>query len=133
LNRCATVILVVDDNREVREALAELLAFEGYQVKTAAHGAEAMEKLRSGLRPAVVVTDVIMPVMDGWDFCRELRADPTTAAIPRIAITSSGFSLQTLRGQLGVSDVAWKPIEAGELLAAIARHVPGARPWEPEQ
>ena len=61
-------ILIVDDDKDVRIALAELLEGEGYTVAGAHNGQEALQLMRGGLHPAVILLDLMMPVMDGWDF-----------------------------------------------------------------
>ncbi len=84
------LILVVDDDETVRETMCELLADEGHQVACCENGAEALALLRqSADKVCVVLLDLMMPVMNGWDFRREQLADPGIAAIPVVVITAS--------------------------------------------
>src|SRR5688500_17713436 len=85
-----TRVLVVEDDEGIREALCDLLATEGFDVTSAVHGADALEKLRgNGEKPNVILLDLMMPVMDGWAFRAEQRRDPALAAIPVVVITAS--------------------------------------------
>src|SRR4051794_32625764 len=79
-------VLVVEDDASIRDALAQLLASEGYAVDTSENGARALDRLRSAAAPDVIVLDLRMPVMDGWQFRAEQRRDPDLASIPVIAI-----------------------------------------------
>jgi CheY-like chemotaxis protein len=80
-------VMVVDDDPLWREALLDLLALEGIRGMGAANGAEALWSLRRGARPDLVVTDLSMPVMSGWQLLAELLRDPTLASIP-VAVVS---------------------------------------------
>jgi CheY-like chemotaxis protein len=82
------VILVVEDERESRETLRELLEFEGYTVETAANGREALEILNR-VEPCVVLLDLFMPVMDGWQVLERLRDDHRLAKLNVVVITSA--------------------------------------------
>jgi CheY-like chemotaxis protein len=82
-------ILVVDDEPDLRFILRRILERAGHEVADAGHGAEALECVR-GWRPDLVVTDMMMPVMDGRELIRRLRADPATAQIPILAVTGNG-------------------------------------------
>ena len=79
-------VLIVDDDRRILDLLVELLQLEGYEVATAADGAEAIE-LSIGFAPDVVVSDVVMPVVGGLELCRRLKEDPRTAYIPVLLIS----------------------------------------------
>jgi CheY-like chemotaxis protein len=118
----ADTVLVVDDDPEIRAALAELLETEGYEVVLAANGAAAMAHLRRGLRPCLILLDLMMPVMDGWDFRAEQRCDPELQDIPVAIITAAGFSSETVSAQLGGIDFVSKPPSTDALLALVRRH-----------
>ena len=75
-------ILVVDDDPDIRDSLREVLEDEGYGTSCVANGREALDFLRSGKRPCVILLDLMMPVMDGWQFLEEQKRDPALAAIP---------------------------------------------------
>ena len=123
-------ILVVEDDPDVRRALSELLASEGYKVSAAADGGEALKTLRAGLRPAVILLDLMMPNCDGWDFRRAQLEDPTFASVPVVLVTAAGFSPDSMRSQLGPIELCPKPIQPTELLQTLARlaQVKGTEP-----
>ena len=103
-------ILVVDDNRANREALASLLEVAGHSVRRAASARQALESTRER-PPDLVIADVLMPGMDGYVLVRELRADPGTAALPVIFYTAyfAGQDAQDLAQAHGVARVLVKP------------------------
>jgi CheY-like chemotaxis protein len=82
-------VLVVDDERDIREAVAEVLKDEGYEVIDARDGAEALLQLRAH-HPAVVLLDLMMPGMNGWEFCAARKREPDLHAIPVIVISALG-------------------------------------------
>src|SRR5918912_3906433 len=83
-------VLVVDDSTDGREMLAEYLTFRGFQVRTAAHGAEAIE-IAHRIRPAVVLIDLSMAGTDGWEATRQLKGDQLTTDIVVLALTAHAF------------------------------------------
>jgi CheY-like chemotaxis protein len=110
-------VLVVDDDQDIRETLAELLTDEGYLVESASNGREALTTLRNGVRPDVILLDLMMPVMDGYQFRDEQRADPLLASIPVIVITAgSNPSLSALGANMFVP----KPLDLGRLLDSLS-------------
>ena len=115
------LVMIVDDDRAITSGLSELLESEGYTVVTATDGLEALEQLRSGLRPSVILLDLMMPRMDGWDFRHEPRRDPDLSDIPVIVITAAGFSEASVKIQFGDIDFVPKPPPAQELLDAVRR------------
>jgi CheY-like chemotaxis protein len=119
-------VLVVDDDASFRSALREHLETEGYSVVEAANGLAALGRLRGGLRPSVIVFDLMMPVMDGWDFRDGQLSDPDLRDIPVVLVTAAGFSRSSLRTQFGAIVVVAKPFLPSEILAAI-KMVHGAR------
>ena len=92
VSQSAHTILVVEDDPDVRRALTELLASEGYEVAATADGGEALKTLRGACRRAVILLDLMMPNCDGWDFRREQLEDPTFASVPVVLVTAAGFS-----------------------------------------
>ena len=105
-------VLVVDDDEGSRKALAEVLSDEGYQVATCADGADALEYLRGGARPGVILLDLMMPGIDGWDFRMAQKRDAALSAIPVVAISAAGKLLDaeySLR----------KPVDLAELLRLL--------------
>ena len=117
---CERVVLVVDDDPAIREALADLLGEEGYRVVTAMNGVEALDKLRepSQARPCVILLDLMMPVMDGWQFRREQKQDAAIAGIPLIVITATGKRPVLI----DADELVMKPLDLGRLFEAIERY-----------
>jgi CheY-like chemotaxis protein len=114
-------ILLVEDDTDLREALSQILRDEGYEVEGAAHGREALDKLRGGQRPCVILLDLTMPVMNGWQFRAEQREDPALSRIPVIVI-SAGHDLPSQMSALGLEEYVRKPIRLETLLHSLARH-----------
>ena len=115
----AKTILIVDDDQEFREALAEIVAGEGYAVETATSGMQALDKLRWGLRPCAVLLDLQMAVMTGWDFRAEQVRDATLAAVPVIAMTAGYWKERDL-GDYAARIT--KPIDVPALKATLAKY-----------
>ena len=113
-------ILVADDNRANREALAALLETAGHQVVRAIDGREALERAQEA-RPELVISDVLMPMMDGYELARRLKADPVTATAALIFYTAyfAGQDAQALAQAHGVSRVLLKPSENAEILRQV--------------
>src|SRR3954462_13298590 len=112
-------ILVVDDQRSNVEMLAGGLKARGYTVHTALDGQQALEQVRE-LRPDIVVSDILMPNLDGYDLCRRLRAAPETALLPVILITSLDAQGERIKGlEVGADDFLAKPINWEELFARV--------------
>jgi DNA-binding NtrC family response regulator len=82
-------LLIVDDDRDVRDVLQEVLEDAGYSVVCVEHGEEALAYLQVGPRPDAILLDLFMPVMSGWDFARHVRNYPHLASIPMVVITCS--------------------------------------------
>ncbi len=83
-------VLIVDDDPDIRETLREVLEAEGFQSVCAADGGEAMEALRRGLRPSLVVLDLMMPAMSGWELLAAARAERLLAEVPVAVVSASG-------------------------------------------
>jgi len=96
-------VLIIDDDRDIREVLGEVLAEEGFVVEAAWNGAEAMKRLRAGFRPDIIILDLMMPVMDGLTFRAEQKQIPELADIPVIGVTAApsfDTDFETLRKPL---------------------------------
>jgi chemosensory pili system protein ChpA (sensor histidine kinase/response regulator) len=116
-------VMVVDDSLTVRKITGRLLAREGYQVILAKDGVEALEKLLDVL-PDVMLVDIEMPRMDGFDLTRNIRADDHLQAIPIIMITSrTADKHRHYAFEIGVDDYLGKPYQEDELLRLVAGHV----------
>ena len=112
------LILVVDDDADVRGTVAEALDEEGFEVATAENGAAALKMLLAGARPDVILLDMMMPEMDGWAFRAEQQRHPEIAAIPIIVFTAYGVPRE-IAAQLGAHGFLKKPPRLDELLSAI--------------
>lgn len=124
--RAAKSILIVDDDENARLLLRGLLAPEGYGIDTAANGQEALDRLHQGPRPDLILLDLAMPVMDGWQFSRALQQDPGLAAIPLVVVSGVNDAQEKVAG-LGAVGLLTKPIALEQLLAAVRRHAPAQR------
>ena len=114
-------VLVIDDDRGLRDAIEVLLQLEGYGVATAGEGQQALDRLRDGLDPCVILLDVMMPVKDGWQFRREQVQDPNLARIPVILCSGSEDTDEHARA-LGLTHRLRKPVGYEELLALVAHY-----------
>ncbi len=120
-------ILIVDDLSANRKLLVALLRCEGHRLVEAADGREALTAVRTK-RPDLVITDVLMPVMDGYEFVRQLRLDPATSGIPVVFCTAhyGQREARALALSSGVSYVLTKPAEAEDVLQIVGRALSGA-------
>ena len=114
-------ILVVDDTPHNVKLLADLLeARGGYRVHTASTGAEALERVEADV-PDLVLLDVVMPGMSGYEVCRELRSRPQTALLPVVMVTALDPGEERIKGiEAGADDFITKPVQTEELLARVA-------------
>jgi class 3 adenylate cyclase len=112
-------VLVVDDTPHNVKLLADLLAIRGYAVATAASGEEALAKVAAE-RPDLVLLDIMMPGLSGYDVCRRLRADTATALLPIVLVTSLDGAQERIKGiEAGADDFLGKPINQPELFARV--------------
>jgi class 3 adenylate cyclase len=112
-------ILVVDDTPINVKLLADLLAVKGYAVSTAANGTEALEKIARQC-PDLVLLDVMMPGLSGYEVCRKLREDPATAMLPIVMVTALDPGQERVKGiEAGADDFLTKPINQPEMLARV--------------
>src|SRR5260221_3506520 len=81
-------VLIVEDDEDLREMMAQLLGIEGFETAAVANGREALEYLHSVKKPDVILLDLMMPVMDGWEFRRRQQADPELASVPVIVLSA---------------------------------------------
>ena len=112
-------VLVVDDQEDARTSLAEILRIEGYRVAAAADGQEALEYLRSHPSPNVILLDLMMPGMNGWEFRRRQLADPATAPIPVAVISGADLSEQNQSLLQAVGHFV-KPLQIERVLETVA-------------
>jgi len=109
-------IMIVDDDPHIRELAGVFLKREGFDILEASDGVEALEKLES-VKADLVIVDIMMPKMDGWELCCELKA---SSDVPVLMLTARGETSQKLKGfQLGTDDYLVKPFEPLELVARV--------------
>jgi CheY-like chemotaxis protein len=111
------IILIVEDNRDCRETLADLLDLSGYEVDCAANGQEALDHLRKGRLPALILLDWSMPVMGGREFLLHKQADPRLAPIPVVAVSAVTDRFDP--AGLGLAGQVQKPLDFRDLLKLI--------------
>ena len=116
--------MVVDDDPDIRESLELLLRLHGHPVVTAADGAEALERLRSDADrpPCVILLDLMMPRMSGFELHDALHSDPALSSIPVVVITGAGGLIGDRAATLQAEEVVRKPFEMAALLAIVRRH-----------
>lgn len=122
-----TSVLAVDDGASDRELLATVLRYAGYSVLEAATGERALELARA-LKPDLIIADILMPTMDGYELVRELRSDPATAAVPVVFYTATYLveEVRRLAAACGVSHILVKPCEAEQIIEVVARALSSA-------
>jgi two-component system chemotaxis response regulator CheY len=120
-------ILVLDDSPTMVMSLSRILKNAGYEVETAANGRDGMTKLSSGLKPALILTDLNMPQMDGISFIREARKTAATRFTPIVVLTTeSGSTKRDEARAAGASGWLTKPTEPNELLSTLKQLLPAA-------
>jgi CheY-like chemotaxis protein len=121
------LILIVDDVDDNSDMYAQFLEFEGYRVEGAVNGVAGLEKARA-LRPAAIVMDLSMPVLDGWTATRELKRDEATRAIPVIVLTAHAMkgTAETVTAA-GADAYLIKPCSPEDLEAEVRRQIGRSR------
>ncbi|WP_224364277.1 response regulator [Hyalangium versicolor] len=119
-------LLVIDDDHDILLSLQDALEMEGYHVATASTGREALESLKHGLRPDLILLDLMMPDISGWAFRAWQRSHSEFASIPVVVVSGQGLSSPEV-AQLGVAGYLPKPLDLDDLLDTVARFVPPAR------
>jgi DNA-binding response OmpR family regulator len=112
-------VVVVEDDRVIRESMQTLLEDEGYRVLSAGGGREALKLLRSVAPPSMVLVDLMMPDVSGWDLIQEMHADARLSSVPIVIISAMGKALTPVAG---VADILHKPFGARRLLSAVVQH-----------
>jgi CheY-like chemotaxis protein len=112
-------VLIIEDDADLREMMAQLLALEGYRAEAVANGQEALDYLRKGDVPELILLDLMMPVMDGWEFRRRLGEDPALASLPVVVLSALDQSRAA-----DVDGVAFlkKPLDFDHLLELVRRY-----------
>jgi CheY-like chemotaxis protein len=116
-------ILVVEDDRDVRESLRDALELEGYDVVCAENGQAALHHLGTGARPCVILLDLMMPVMDGWTFRQEIMKDKSLAAIPVVVMTAAA---PVRAGVVASEAILYKPLHIDQVVGVVQAHCPAS-------
>ncbi len=116
------VVLVVDDDPDILEALSEILEAEGFSILRARNGQEALEQLDSG-RPELVLLDLMMPVMDGWEFAKRMRQLPASRQVP-VIVLSADRNVGSKAREIGAVGHLAKPFELNDLLELVRVSLP---------
>jgi CheY-like chemotaxis protein len=114
--RCRSILLVEDD-AEIRESLKDALELEGYEIVTASNGRDALDRLPTMRKPCLILLDLMMPVMNGWEFAEALQGDADLASIPIVVVTAFGQELQ--RSRIASQDVIPKPVDLDRLFRSV--------------
>jgi CheY-like chemotaxis protein len=115
-------VVVVEDDVDAREALSKLLASHGYSVTSAGNGREALDYLRRSYLPGLIILDLMMPLMDGWEFLEHQSRDPALLDIP-VVVLSATAPHQPLTAKA----ILMKPVQPKELFKMIERYLPPKR------
>jgi CheY-like chemotaxis protein len=120
---CTRLVMIVEDDIDVRESIEEVLADNDYRTVGVANGKEALDRLRAGLeQPCLILLDIMMPVMDGWQFRALQRKDPELGSIPVVVLTAHVDLEQT--AELEAAACLKKPIRLDTLLDTVQRFCP---------
>ena len=124
----ASRVLIVEDERDIRDLVLFHLEREGFQVSSASSGEEALRQVRHA-SPDLVLLDLMLPAMGGLEVCRKLRQDPATVALPIVMLTAKGDEVDRVLGlELGADDYVVKPFSPKELLARVRAVLRRAKP-----
>ena len=114
-------ILIVDDDEDVRDAVADVLVDEGYGVTGVSSGREALQHLQDHMLPSLILLDMMMPEMDGWLLRQELKKSPDLASIPVVILSGHG-DVRDAALALGAVDYLRKPLRMDSLLEIAERY-----------
>jgi len=120
-------VLVVDDSVTMVLSLKTTLTMNGFQVETASNGREALDKLKSGCKPNLILTDINMPVMGGMELIRNVRAMAAMKFVPILTLTTESEAAKRSEGKLaGATGWLVKPVSGNDLVAVMRKVLPGA-------
>ena len=129
MTRSKCGVLVVDDDSDIRSVVVELLTYEGYQVRTAVNGRDAL-KILDGWQPTLILLDLMMPIMDGWTFLANQGSSQTLRCIP-VIVMSASHTLTERDKQPAVADVIAKPFDIDTMLTKVAALACGSTAAKP--
>jgi len=112
-------VFVVEDDVDTRDMLGRFLELEGFQVEVAANGKQALDRLSSGVQPCVILLDLMMPVMDGWQFRQQQILDAQLADIPVIVVSAAGKDRIIA---IDADGYLSKPVDLEQLLAQVNQY-----------
>ncbi|HMA77163.1 MAG TPA: response regulator [Candidatus Krumholzibacteriaceae bacterium] len=116
-------VLVVDDEANITQILEFSIEAEGYQVVSASNGEEAIEKARKE-QPNLIILDIMMPKVDGYEACRALKSNPLTKKIPVILLTAKGREIDKRLGyEVGATDYIVKPFSPSKLIEKVNQYL----------
>jgi CheY-like chemotaxis protein len=118
--RLSGPILIVEDDPDIRDTLAEILEYEGHTVVTAVDGEDALKRVAGGLQPGLVLLDLLLPGYNGWGVAGRLRQYPALAEVP-IVVISAVHDLEQQAESLGAAGCLNKPVEVERLLVLVKR------------
>jgi CheY-like chemotaxis protein len=114
----ACPVLIVEDDADLRDMMAQMLTIEGFDTSAVANGREALDYLQREARPHVILLDLMMPVMDGWEFRRRQKADPALAPVPVIVLSA----LDPARAAVDATHFLKKPLDFDHLIELVRTH-----------
>jgi CheY-like chemotaxis protein len=109
-------VLIVEDDADLRDMMSQLLSLEGFNAATVSNGREALEYLHNGAKPDVILLDLMMPVMDGWEFRRRQQADPAMSDVPVIVLSALD---QSRAADVNAIAFLKKPLDFDRLLTLV--------------
>jgi len=114
----SSTVFIIEDDVDTREMLAKFLELEGYNVELASNGRQALDRLSGGADACVILLDLMMPVMDGWEFRRHQAEDQRLKAIPTIVVSAAG---RDRMAQIPADAYLSKPVDMDELLSRVSQ------------
>jgi CheY-like chemotaxis protein len=123
MEKHAGAVLVVEDDHDIREILADVLEYAGYRAIVASNGEDALEHLRTDPDLRVVLLDMMMPGVDGWEFRRRQLQDPELARVPVVVVSGAGKTAE-IANEIGAAAFLSKPIMKDQLLEVVGRYCP---------
>jgi CheY-like chemotaxis protein len=115
-------VMIVEDDEDIRADLTAILRVKGFSVEESANGRDALARLRGGARPCLIVLDLMMPVMNGWELRDAMRADAALKSIPVVVVSGAGRISDQESAALQPTAVLVKPFELSQLLELVGRY-----------